>query len=224
MGEIAAAYKYSKRYIKRITNEWIDEIFRDYNHPCIVVWTPLNESWGVTNIMLDKEMQAHSAAMVYLTKSLDKTRLVVSNDGWEHTATDLLTIHDYRGEKDALKATYKDVQTILAARPCKRPMYAAGWQYKGEPILITEFGGISFKAGLWDGWGYTSAVSDDDYAQKLYDVISAIQECPDIQGYCYTQITDVEQEINGLLTYDRKPKIDLSIIKQINDGSWQSSK
>jgi len=223
-GEIAAAYSYSKKYVKRITHEWIDEIFRDYNHPSIVAWTPLNESWGVTGIMVDEQQQAHSAAMVYLTKSLDKTRLVISNDGWEHTATDLLTIHDYEGRKDILKERYKDLEAILASTPASRPLYANGWEYIGEPILMTEFGGISYKTGTWDGWGYTSAVSDEDFAQRLYGVISAMLESPLIQGYCYTQITDVEQEINGLLTYDRKPKIDLSIIKQINEGAWSGGK
>ena len=220
-GEIAAAYDYSRKYVKRITYEWIDEIFRDYNHPCIVVWTPLNESWGVTNIMIDEQQQAHSAAMVYLTKSLDKTRLVVSNDGWEHTATDLLTIHDYEGRKDVLKERYKDMESILAAQPSKRPMFANGWDYFGEPILMTEFGGISYKTGSWDGWGYTNATSDEDFAERLNAVISAMLESPEIQGYCYTQITDVEQEINGLLTYDRKPKINLDIIKRINEGTWE---
>ncbi|MCL2249093.1 MAG: glycoside hydrolase family 2 [Oscillospiraceae bacterium] len=220
-GEIAAAYNYSNKYVKRITGEWIDGIFRDYNHPCIVVWTPLNESWGVTSIMTDKQQQAHSAAMVFLTKSLDKSRLVVSNDGWEHTVTDLLTIHDYEGKKEILKETYKDLQSTLAAQPATRPLYANGWNYSGEPILMTEFGGISYKTGSWDGWGYTSATSDEDFAQRLNAVISAILGSPIIQGYCYTQIADVEQEINGLLTYDRKPKIDLDIIRRINEGSWE---
>jgi len=112
----------------------------------------------------------------------------------------------------------------LAASPLGRPIYANGWAYNREPIIVTEFGGISYKTGDWDGWGYTSATSDEDYAQRLYAVISAMLESPNIQGYCYTQITDVEQEINGLLTYDRKPKIDLNIIKQINEGTWKGEK
>jgi len=220
-GEMAAAYVYFKKYVKRMTEEWMEVINRDYNHPCIVVWTPLNESWGVLNIMTEEDQQSHSAAMVYLTKSVDNTRLVVSNDGWEHTVTDLLTIHDYQGKKDILKETYKDVQTILDAQPAKRPLYAGGWGYNGEPILVTEFGGISFKTGLWKGWGYTTATSKEDYIRRLYDVFSAMQESPDIQGYCYTQITDVEQEINGMLTCGRKPKIDLEIIKKINESTWK---
>ena len=220
-GETANAFAFSEKYVKRLTNEWMDAIFRDYNHPCIVVWTPINESWGVPNIMINEQQQSHNAAMVYLTKSLDTTRLVVSNDGWEHTVTDLLTIHDYEGKKDVLLKRYKDLPTILDAQPANIPLYANGWEYGGEPILVTEFGGIGFQTGSWEGWGYTNANSGDDFAQRLYDVISALQESPFIQGYCYTQITDVEQEINGLLTYDRKPKIDLDIIKQINEGKWE---
>ena len=94
-GEIGAAYLYSEQYADRIYREWLDVLWRDYNHPCIVVWTPLNESWGVQEIETAPRQQAHSEAMVAITKSMDTTRPVVDNDGWEHTNGDLLTIHDY---------------------------------------------------------------------------------------------------------------------------------
>lgn len=223
-GEIAAAYAYSRKYVKRMTDEWMDAVLRDYNHPSIVVWTPLNESWGVTDIAVDSQQQSHSAAMVYLTKSLDRTRPVISNDGWEHTCTDLLTIHDYEYRKEVLLERYKDMESILAAYPSRRFMFAQGWQYVGQPVLVTEFGGISYKKGDWEGWGYSSAVDDEDFADRYYGVVSAMLESPCIQGFCYTQITDVEQEINGLLTYDRKPKIDTAVIRAINEGTYQPKK
>jgi len=220
-GEIAAAYVYSRVYVKRITYEWIDEILRDYNHPCIVAWTPLNESWGVFNIKDKKEEQSHSAAMIYLTKSLDQTRPVISNDGWEHTCTDLVTIHDYDWNRETLKERYKSLENILQFKPGGRPLFANGWKYQGQPILVTEFGGISYKKGNWEGWGYSSATSDEDYAERLNNVISPLLESPWVQGYCYTQITDVEQEINGLCTYDRQPKIPVETIRAINEGRWK---
>lgn len=220
-GEIAAAYEYSRPYVKRITHEWIDAIFRDYNHPCIVAWTPLNESWGVPNIADRAEQQHHSAAMYHLTKSLDSTRLVISNDGWEHTVTDLLTIHDYSPDKNILMNRYKDLESTLAARPASRPLYAHGWEYQGEPILMTEFGGISYRKGEWDGWGYSQADSDEDYIQRYYAVVSAMYESPLIHGFCYTQLSDVEQEINGVLTYDRQYKVDPEIIRAINENRYQ---
>ncbi len=220
-GEIAAAYVYSRKYVKRITDEWMDEIFRDYNHPCIVAWTPLNESWGVFNIKDKKEEQGHSAAMVYLTKSLDQTRPVISNDGWEQTCTDLLTIHDYEWNREVLKERYSTMENILQYKPGGRQMFAHGWEYAGQPVLVTEFGGISYKKGDWDGWGYSSASSDEDFARRYNDVVSPLLASPHVQGFCYTEITDVEQEINGLLTYDRKPKIPVEVIRAINEGKWE---
>lgn len=219
-GEIAAAYVYSRKYVKRITTEWMDEILRDYNHPCIVVWTPLNESWGVPNIKDNIEQQSHSAAMIYLTKSLDATRPVISNDGWEHTCTDLLTIHDYEWRRDVLEKRYSSLENILQSCPSGRPPFANGWEYKGQPILVTEFGGISYQKGEKEGWGYSNAVSDDDFARRYNDVISPLLDSPCVQGFCYTELTDVEQEINGLLTYDREPKIPVEVIKKINEGEW----
>ena len=221
-GEIAAAYRYSKKYVGRITNEWMDAICRDYNHPSLVAWTPLNESWGVSGIKDNVEHQSHSAAMVFLTKSLDSTRPVISNDGWEHTYTDLLTIHDYTADKETLLKRYKDIDTILNELPSGRQLYANGWSYRGkEPVLVTEFGGISYQKSDWNGWGYSQATSDEDFAEKYYAVVSALLESPTVQGFCYTQITDVEQEINGLLTYKREYKVDPSVIKAINEGRWK---
>jgi beta-galactosidase/beta-glucuronidase len=220
-GEIAAAYVYTRKYVKRITDEWIDEILRDYNHPSIVAWTPLNESWGVFNIKDKKEQQSHSAAMVYLTKSLDQTRPVISNDGWEQTCTDLLTIHDYEWNREILEERYKSLENILNFAPGGRPIMANGWKYEGQPILVTEFGGISYKKGDWEGWGYSNATSDEDFAERYCDVVYPLLKSPYVQGFCYTEITDVEQEINGLCTYDRQPKIAVEIIRAINEGKWK---
>ena len=219
-GEIAANYVFSRRAVKRLSVEWMDEIARDYNHPCIVAWTPVNESWGVPNILHNRDEQSLTAAMVHLTKALDSTRPVISNDGWEHTCTDLLTIHDYCPDKATLLKRYASMESILDCNPAGRRMFAQGWSYSGQPVLVTEFGGISYKKGDWEGWGYSCAVSEDDYSDRYHAVISAMLESHLVQGFCYTQLTDVEQEINGLLTYDRKPKIDLAVIRQINQGLY----
>ncbi len=221
-GEIASAYVYSRKYVRRITNEWMDMIERDYNHPSIVVWTPLNESWGVDGIMNNKDEQDHAVSMYYITKSLDQTRPVISNDGWDHAKTDILTIHDYEDKKEVLLERYSSIDSILGSTPAGRGMFAKGWSYEGQPIMITEFGGISFQQSDWEGWGYSSADSVDDFISRYHKVVSAMLESPLVQGFAYTQLTDVEQEINGLLTYDRKPKVDLSIIRQINEGKWQT--
>ncbi len=220
-GEVANAYTYSRKYVNRITSEWMEVIKRDYNHPCIVAWTPLNESWGVDFIMNNKAEQAHSAAMYWLTKSLDQTRLVISNDGWEQTQTDLLTIHDYEFRKDVLNERYSTIENILKAKPAGRKLFANNWEYANQPIIISEMGGISYQKSSWEGWGYSAATSDEDFIQRYYDVIKPMYESEHIQGFCYTQISDVEQEINGLLTYRREPKVSLDIIRAITTNNYQ---
>lgn len=219
-GEMANAYVYSRRYVKMLNNEWIEMIERDYNHPSIVAWTPLNESWGVDSIMNNKDQQAHSAAMYWLTKSFDQTRVVISNDGWEHTKTDLLTIHDYEYRNEVLTERYSCLDNILKTKHSGRGMFAKEWNYEGQPIIISEMGGISYQKSEWEGWGYSAATSDEDFILRYYNVIAPMLKSKLIQGFCYTQVTDVEQEINGLLTYAREPKVDLSIIKAINEGRW----
>lgn len=219
-GEIGAAYLYSEQYADRIYREWLDVLRRDYNHPCIVVWTPLNESWGVQEIETDPRQQAHSEAMVAITKSVDTTRLVVDNDGWEHTNGDLLTIHDYSPSGEMLRTHLGSMDAILALRPAQRALFVGGHTYAGQPVLLSEFGGVKFVPGTeaQRSWGYCEADSCATFAEKLRELFDAVRACPLVDGYCYTQLTDVETEQNGLLTYDRTPKLPLETICAILNG------
>ena len=219
-GEIGAAYLYSEQYADRIYREWLDVLRRDYNHPCIVVWTPLNESWGVQEIETDPRQQAHSEAMVAITKSMDTTRLVVDNDGWEHTNGDLLTIHDYSPSGEMLRAHLGSMDAILALRPAQRALFVGRHAYAGQPILLSEFGGVKFVPGTeaQHSWGYCEADSCAAFAGKLRELFDAVRACPLVDGYCYTQLTDEETEQNGLLTYDRTPKLPLETICAILNG------
>jgi beta-galactosidase/beta-glucuronidase len=217
-GEMANAYAYSEEYVRKVTAEWQEAVERDYNHPALVVWVPLNESWGVPNILIDERQQRHAMAMYYMTKSLDDTRPVVSNDGWEQMTTDLLTIHDYEWQREELASRYSTLEQALGMKPSRKELFVGGTVYSGQPLLITEFGGIAYKKSEWEGWGYSGADNDEDFLAKLAAVVEPLLETPVIQGFCYTQLTDVEQEINGLLTYDRVPKVPLEKIKEIFGG------
>lgn len=217
-GEYANAYIYSKEYVQRMVPEWMEAITRDYNHPSIVAWVPLNESWGVDGIMYNQEEQAHSQSMYYLTKSLDTSRLVISNDGWNHTISDMLTIHDYEGNKEELLKRYSSKESILQDMPANRTLLAHGCQYDNQPIIVSEFGGIAYKPEAIEGWGYTSTDSADEFIEAYRAVISAMLESKTVQGFVYTQLCDVEQETNGLLTYAREPKVQLDVIREINEG------
>jgi beta-galactosidase/beta-glucuronidase len=214
-GEMANAYQYSPEYVRRMTAEWQEAVMRDYNHPCIVAWVPMNESWGVPDLVWDRPQADHLLALYHLTRSLDPTRPVVSNDGWEHAITDLCNIHDYR-DAQALTKSYTTPESAIAAEPANKPIYVPGYAYRDEPILITEFGGIAF-SGDEQGWGYSTVADADEFLERYGSLVEALLRCGPVQGFCYTQLTDVEQEINGLLTYDRKPKVDPARVREINE-------
>lgn len=217
-GEMANAYAYSEEYVRKVTAEWQEAVERDYNHPALVVWVPLNESWGVPNILIDKRQQRHAMAMYYLTKSIDDSRPVVSNDGWEQMATDLVTIHDYEWRREDLTERYSTLEQTLEGKSHCRELFVGETAYSGQPVLVTEFGGIAYKKSDWEGWGYSGADNDEEFLVKLADVVEPLLQSPHVQGICYTQLTDVEQEINGLLTYDRVPKVPVEKIRQIVTG------
>ena len=204
-GEIGSAYLYSRDYVQRLHTEWMEAVLRDYNHPCIVVWTPMNESWGVSAVKTDKAQQAHCNAMLMTTKSLDPTRLVLDNDGWEHTCGDLITLHDYTQDGQQLQKMFGSLDSVLALRmkPHDKGVFADGYGYRGQPILLSEFGGVK---------------NGPDFRQTLAEILQAVQASPVLCGYCYTQLTDIENEQNGLLTYHREPKLPLETIRQINQG------
>ncbi|MEW4368867.1 glycoside hydrolase family 2 protein [Paenibacillus kandeliae] len=214
-GEAANAYDYSEQYVNRFTREWQEIVERDYNHPSVIVWVPLNESWGIPNALVDQRQQQHGLAMYHLTRSLDEMRPVIYNDGWEMMKTDIVAIHDYAWEEQVLEERYADVETAVNATPGNRHIFVGGAEYEGQPIMITEFGGIAYQKGEQEGWGYSGAETDDDYLKRLQAVIRPLYGSPIVRGFCYTQLTDVEQEINGLLTYDRQPKVPLEQIRRI---------
>lgn len=224
-GESASAAMYSECSAKRIMDEWAEAVERDYNHPCIVAWVPLNESWGVPRIGDNRMQQSFSLAMYYFLHAIDDTRLVVSNDGWEMTRTDICAIHNYRhGQKGDEKA-YREFCRMLSTREkligypstC-REIYAEGYQWNGEPIMLTEFGGIGFDVSGEPGWGYSRVETEEEFAAEYGKILEAVLSSRGLWGFCYTQLTDVEQEINGLLTYDRRPKCPPEIIRKINSG------
>jgi beta-galactosidase/beta-glucuronidase len=212
-GEMANAYAYSRDYVSRITSEWQEAIRRDHNHPCIVAWVPMNESWAVPQLETDPRQRAHLRALYHLTRSLDVSRLVVSNDGWQHADTDLLTLHDYR-TGDVVAVNYRTPAEAVAAESASMPAFVPGSSYAGQPILLTECGGIAFAVD-GGGWGYTTAEEPEEFLSSYRQLVEAIVGTPAMQGFCYTQLTDVEQEINGLLTFERVPKVDLDRLKEI---------
>ncbi|MCZ2151085.1 MAG: glycoside hydrolase family 2 [Bryobacterales bacterium] len=222
-GEAANAYLFDEDYAARFTREWMEIVERDYNHPSIIMWVPINESWGVPNVR-DPRQQYHLMANYMLIKSLDPTRLVIDNDGWEHTdTTDVFGFHDYAKTGEMLYEKYKDAgKPGWQPPPNGRAALIPGYSYNGSPLFLSEFGGIAYIAPgsnvPRDAWGYAGVEADQNAAlTRLRGLYEALAKLPAIAGICYTQLTDVEQEINGLMTYDRKPKFDSKSLRELND-------
>ena len=215
--EMPSAYSFSRRTINRLIRQWTDAIDRDSSHPCIVAWVPFNESWGVPDLP-DSAAQRHAVqALYHLTRTLDPTRPVIANDGWEAAATDVVAIHDYDADPQRLARRYGESDQEIAdlfkfQRPGHRILMLEGFEYQGQPIMLTEFGGIAFSKDRAHTWGYSRAQTAADYAARYSQLLEAVRSLPLLAGFCYTQFTDTFQEANGLLYMDRTPKFPLEQI------------
>lgn len=214
-GEMPSNYDFTPEGQRMLLSELQAFVRRDYNHPCIVTWIPFNESWGVHEIAGDSRQKSFVKAVYYLLRSLDESRLVGSNDGWEQLElTDFCGIHDYDISPENFATRYMDIEKTMRGSVNFKPIYAAGEQYNGMPVLITEMGGVKLVND--DGWGYNQAMSDEEgMLRYLRSVMRAVRSHRQIRGFCYTQLTDVQQETNGLLDAARKPKVAFEELQKI---------
>lgn len=227
--EMAAAYQYTDYAVSEFVSEWMEIVKQNYNHPCIITWTPFNESWGVNQIETRKMEQHFTEAVYYLTKSLDKYRPVIVNDGWEHTISDIITLHDYEEVGEVLKARYtegkEEIMSTEIYHCSGKSAFANGYSYKGQPVIISEYGGIAFNNDD-SGWGYGNKVNTkEEFIKRFDEITTAVKEIPYVCGFCYTQVSDVQQEINGMMDMERNFKVNPEIIREIHErkiGYWRS--
>jgi len=218
-GEMPSPYSFCTEETVNVMDNMKDFIARDYNHPCIITWVPFNESWGIDDIYADTAQQKFASSLYYMIKALDGSRLISTNDGWENVDSDIVSVHDYTSWGCELSRDYESIDSLVKGVPNRsRAAFALGYQYKGQPVLCTEYGGIAFARDSSGGnWGYNAAVeTEEDFLKRFADITGAFRDMPYIQGYCYTQLTDVFQEVNGLMDMDRNPKIDPRKIAEIN--------
>jgi hypothetical protein len=172
---------------------------------------------------LDRSAQQRNfvRALYHLTKALDPTRPVISNDGWQHAVGDIFGVHDYAPTGDMLRERYADRQTIARTfrevRPHHHPLLGEGIEIEDEPIVISEFGGLGFVPQAAEDWfGYGQFASPDDLIARYEELVDALLSSTALAGYCYTQLTDTAQETNGLFTVNREPKFDVERLRVIN--------
>lgn len=195
--------------LERFLPEWLETLERDYSHPSIVGWCPFNE----TNPSQDG---AVLSAVYAATKQIDRTRPVIDASGYVHVVTDIYDVHDYDQDPGTFAARYAPMTT---GGPVYQnfPIYE---NYEGQPYFVSEYGGIWWNPGQAEGdgaWGYGNRPrSEQDFLTRYEGLTTALLDNPKVCAFCYTQLTDVEQEVNGLHTYDRRPKFDPEIIRRIN--------
>ena len=192
--------------------EWLSVLKRDVNHPSIVCWCPFNET--STNDFFNGAFQDNRVieTVYHITKQFDPSRPVFDTSGSMHSSvTDVYDVHDYTQDVEKFKT--------LFAKGIRPHMYGnVNGAYRGQPYMVTEFGGIRWEID-GDGtnaWGYGQAPStEQEFLARFETMVSTLLQNPDCTGFCYTQLYDVEQEKNGLYTYDRVAKFDADHIKRI---------
>jgi hypothetical protein len=247
--EMPPAYQFDRGAIQRVTNEWMRVIERDRSHPCIVAWVPFNESSGLIDLAGRRDERDWVRALTALTSALDPSRPVVSNDGWETLGGDVIAVHDYEQLAELLAARWSGdlVQPVTGFGSHRRRQtldenpdnWTAG--RPSRPLVLSEFGGIGWapaaprrgddeanddtsqdRIGQPAAWGYSTVSGVEEFEQKFSDLLRAVHSIPSLAGFCYTQFADTYQEINGLVTRDRVPKIELDVIATAVRGSSRS--
>lgn len=199
--------------LKMFLPEWMETLERDFNHPSIVGWCPFNETWDVDGRKQDEDL----LRVVYQTTKLyDRTRPCIDTSGSFHVITDIYDLHDYEQDPEKLAENYADFK---AGGDLKDTHPHRQTPVKGIPVIISEFGGIRWDTGTVqeNDWGYGETPgTKEEFIDRYRRLTRVFLDNPHIAGFCYTQLYDVEQEVNGLYTYEREAKFDMKIFHAIN--------
>jgi len=192
--------------------EWQEIVMRDRNHPSIIAWTPFNEVWGRGEVLKRLLVDAYN-----LTHNIDPTRPVNDSSGGLHFKTDLWTEHTYEQDPEKMMK----LLALSDKNEVWRRLPERSGEYRGQPYLIDEYGGIKWISSpdqkyAPDSWGYGDEPTTlEEFYTRLEALTDVILGIPHICGFCYTQLTDIEQEQNGIYNYDRSEKFDMKKINSI---------
>lgn len=211
-------------------NQWSEAVERDFNHPAIIGWCPFNETWGYRE---EREKNALLTSLYKLTKRLDPTRPCIDSSGNYRVLSEVYDIHDYDQDTQSFQARWDGLTDRIRETggviPAEDPFFNSAPEgpsgrapffnqpYDNQPIFISEYGGIRWPDDTVEGWGYGNApATPEEFFARYKGLTEALLNNPEIFGFCYTQLYDVEQEVNGLYTYGRVQKFDISLIRKIN--------
>ncbi len=213
-----------ERGVAYLMPEWLEVVNRDFNHPSIIGWCINNESYWM------KDVKAICQTTIYdVTKQIDPTRPVIDASGGIHFKTDMFDIHEYA--HDAGYLSEKLAPMLENDEYFHNPIHQKQLEqniYEGQPFWVSEYGGIFWNPDLKpeeSGWGYGENVkTEDEFAKRYESLTKVLLEHRRICGFCYTQLTDIEQEQNGLYKYDRSRKFSDEIYERIKIANTGKSK
>lgn len=211
-------------------NQWSEAVERDFNHPAIIGWCPFNETWGYRE---EREKNALLTSLYKLTKRLDPTRPCIDSSGNYRVLSEVYDIHDYDQDTQSFQARWDGLTDRIRETggviPAEDPFFNSAPEgpsgrapffnqpYDNQPIFVSEYGGIRWPDDTVEGWGYGNApATPEEFFARYKGLTEALLNNPEIFGFCYTQLYDVEQEVNGLYTYGRAQKFDIGLIQKIN--------
>lgn len=211
-------------------NQWSEAVERDFNHPAIIGWCPFNETWGYRE---EREKNALLSSLYKLTKRLDPTRPCIDSSGNYRILSEVYDIHDYDQDTQSFQARWDGLTDRIwetgGVIPAEDPFFNSAPEgpsgrapffnqpYDNQPIFVSEYGGIRWPDDTVEGWGYGNApATPEEFFARYKGLTEALLNNPEIFGFCYTQLYDVEQEVNGLYTYGRAQKFDIGLIQKIN--------
>ena len=212
---------FSTELIESLTSEWMDLMKRDRAHPSIIARVPFNESWGAWHQSERPGLRASVDAVTSLTKALDGGRIVVGNDGREYSSVDLWTLHLHNKDSDVfsrLANLVEDPHSLGVSELGGRDRFGTllGADVTGLPILLTECGGIGMGSFSKEDIRYGSLTETPEALEaKMRKIMTDIRSLEALKGFVWTQLTDVQQKINGLLYFDRQPKLPIAVISDI---------
>jgi beta-galactosidase/beta-glucuronidase len=208
--ELPSTHEFSPSAVVAWTTEWMRVIARDRSHPSIIGWVPVNEGWGLPDLMHDEQQRAALRALTELTRALDPDRLISANDGWQTSGGDVIGIHDYGQDAATLTARYASAESVRELfgplGPAIHALTLDGFDPQARALVVSELGGISLAEDAPDAYGYGNAPTTDAWLEQIRGLCRAVLYSPVLSGYCWTQLTDTYQETNGLVRMDRTPK------------------
>jgi beta-galactosidase/beta-glucuronidase len=221
--EMPSAHRLTHRAINRMVREWTEVIERDYNHPSVIVWVPFSAPRGGHTLGSLSKRRNAVEALYHLTKTLDATRPVIGNDGWESATTDIIGIHDMDSNIENLHQRYgpsiRPEQMLERRGPRGRLLTLDGTPHRGQPVMLTKFHGIGLARHAQDekysSSGHALAKNHDEFAQMFAQLMNSVIHMPLFSGFCYTEFADTFDEKNGLLHADRTPKIPIEQIAEV---------